>query len=46
MKNNSFTSIFKGFAKIVCDAKLYGTARNLIIYFAEIFQYLLIITIL
>ena len=36
----------KGFAKIACDIKLYGTVRNLIIYFAETFLSLLSITLL
>ena len=31
-------AFLKGFAKIACDVKLYGTVRNLIIYFAETFQ--------
>ena len=30
-------AFLKGFAKIACDVKLYGTVRNLIIYFAEHF---------
>ena len=38
-------AFLKGFAKIACDVKLYGTVRNLIIYFAETFQCLLMITI-
>ena len=28
----------KGFAKIPCDVNLYGTVKNLIIYFAEILR--------
>ena len=39
-------AFLKGFAKNACDGKLYGTLRNLIIYFAETFQCLLMITIL
>ena len=39
-------AFLKVFAKISCDVKLYGTVRNLIIYFAETFQCLLMITIL
>ena len=38
-KNNSFTSIFKGFAKIPCDVSFNGIVKNLIIYFAETFRY-------
>ena len=33
----------KGFAIIACDVKLYGTVRNLIIYFAETFPCLLLL---
>ena len=33
----------KGFAKIAYDVKLYGTVRNLIIYFAETFRCLLLL---
>ena len=33
----------KGFAKIACNFKLYGTVRNLIIYFAETFRCLLLL---
>ena len=36
-------AFLKGFAKIACDVKLYGTVRNLIIYFAETFQCLLLL---
>ena len=36
----------KSFAKIACNVKLYGSVRNLIIYFAETFQCLLMVTIL
>ena len=39
-------AFLKGFAKIACDIKLYGTVRNLIIYFAETFRSLLTITLL
>ena len=39
-------AFLKGFTKIACDVKLYGIVRNLIIYFAETFQCLLMITIL
>ena len=31
-------AFLKGFARIPCDVKLYGTVRNLIIYFAETFR--------
>ena len=36
-------AFLKGFAKIACDVKLYGTVRNLIIYFAETFRCLLLL---
>ena len=36
-------TFLKGFAKIACDVKLYGTVRNLIIYFAETFRCLLLL---
>ena len=36
-------AFLKGFAKIACDFKLYGTVRNLTIYFAETFQCLLLL---
>ena len=39
-------AFFKGFAKFASNVKLYGTVRNLIIYFAETFQCLLMISIL
>ena len=31
-------AFLKGFAKISCDVNLYGTVKNLIIYFAETFR--------
>ena len=31
-------AFLKGFAKIACDVKLYGTVRNVIIYWAETFD--------
>ena len=34
---NLSQAFLKDFAKIACDAKLYGTLRNLIIYIAETF---------
>ena len=46
MKKILSQAFLKGFAKIVCDVKLYGRVRNLIIYFAETFRCLLIISIL
>ena len=39
-------AFLKGFAKISCNVKLCGTVKNLIIYFAETFRCLLIITLL
>ena len=36
-------AFLKGFAKIACDVKLYGTVRNLIIYFAENVRCLLLL---
>ena len=39
-------AFLKGFAKIAYDVRLYGTVRSLIVYLADTFQCLLIITIL
>ena len=39
-------AFLKGFAKIACDVKLYGTVRNVIIYWAETFRCLSIVTLL
>ena len=46
LKTILLQAYLKGFAKIACDVKLYGTVINLIIYFVEHFLCLLIITLL